>query len=578
MTGPKLIVYLVTISLLGLPSLATGKVHPSLVNPATAKCVTCHEAVMSKSVKHPAALDGGCTNCHEFAKAEGKTTVVLSGDEPQLCVTCHDTMSKAAEGTLAAPHAPVTSACTSCHDPHSAAQANVLNDLPPALCLTCHDAADVDKNHKRSVSTSQCLSCHAPHGSENKGMLVAAKEHPPFAERSCDSCHRQGTIARAKPKTNVCFACHDETAFQAKFVHTAVKQGKCTGCHEPHLAARDKFVRADGPALCTGCHAAIKAKIDADGAHAQAKDDCSTCHHPHQSANPAQLNDSVPALCLTCHDASDKELTAKHLQADLTKTDCLTCHDPHGSREKSLLVNGSLHPPFAEKSCNSCHASETAAKFIATTAKELCVACHSDVEETAAKAKFQHAALEAADCTECHTPHASREERLVKLPAGGECTGCHADQAAGKDEYAHGAIGFLGCRACHEPHGGERPRFLRAEGDKLCLGCHEANTRKTGEANTVLLLDHFKLTGEKAAEAGRMTTLAFVGDHIGNHPLAGHRATGKPTDAELKQTSTTFTGELGCLTCHDPHKGRSSNHFRGNAATTADLCLTCHKK
>jgi predicted CXXCH cytochrome family protein len=166
----------------------------------------------------------------------------------------------------------------------------------------------------------------------------------------------------------------------------------------------------------------------------------------------------------------------------------------------------------------------------------------------------------------------------VKLPGGGECTGCHSDKAAEKDEYAHGAIGFLGCRACHEPHGGERPHLLRAEGDTLCLGCHEASTRKTDEAGSVTLLDHFKVSGERAAEAGRMTALTYVGDHIGNHPLAGHRTTGKPTDAELKQTATTFSGELRCLTCHDPHKGRSINHFRGNAATSADLCLTCHKK
>ena len=187
-------------------------------------------------------------------------------------------------------------------------------------------------------------------------------------------------------------------------------------------------------------------------------------------------------------------------------------------------------------------------------------------------------ALQAVDCTECHSPHAAKQEHLVKAAGGGECTGCHTDKAAGKDEAAHGAIGFLGCRGCHQPHGGDNERMLRASRSEICLGCHDAARRKSAENNSVVLLDHFRI-GESAAErVKRIPALRVVNGNVVDHPVTGHRATGKPTAEELKRTTTTFEGELGCLVCHDPHKGPSSRHFAGGVRSAAELCLKCHKK
>jgi predicted CXXCH cytochrome family protein len=555
---------------------SSGAQHPSLVDPSKTRCTTCHDAVLAKSVRHSAALESGCSNCHQFVKEDGKTTVHLVSGEPQLCVACHDPISAAAEGSLASPHAPVTVACSNCHDPHSSGHAHLLASSVPPLCVTCHDTPALDAGHQRSVANSDCLACHVPHGGVHARMLSASNEHPPFAERSCAACHRQGTIARARPRNNVCFACHDETSFDAAFVHTAVKKGQCAGCHDPHLGAEPRFLRATGVSMCTACHIAIEAKLGGFP-HAPAGDDCSTCHDPHGEKFARQIRDSIPTLCTTCHDASDAALTAKHLDAALEQTDCRACHDPHGSSASSLLLTHSVHPPFAD-GCNACHASQSAVELAGKTRTELCVACHADIQEAAHTATTPHAAMDIAECTECHTPHVSDEPTLLKLSAGMECTGCHTEKEAGDGEFAHGAVPFLGCRGCHEPHGGARPALLRAGGDDLCLGCHEKSRLRVDHADNVTLLGHFTLSGPEAAAALRMPFLQRFGDHIYNHPVIGHRATGTPSREELKTSDKSFTGELRCHTCHDPHKGSSINHFRGEVATDADLCLTCHRK
>lgn len=572
---PVALIALAALGMLAAPALL-AKDHPSLVNAATAKCATCHEAVLANAVKHPAALDGGCTSCHDFTKADGKTSVKLSAGEPQLCVTCHDDKSKAADGTLAAPHAPVTSACTSCHNPHSTADAHLLTSTPPSLCLTCHDAATIDPKHKRTVSRSDCRGCHLPHGSANAKLLKAAAQHPPFAEKSCQSCHKRGGVGRGdKGSAKVCYACHTEQGekFAKGAVHTIVRQGRCEACHDPHLSDRPKFLLKDKQQLCISCHDVIAAKLAAANVHPPAKDDCSTCHDPHRSDNPFQLTDTQSALCTMCHDAGDAALKKKHLGADLAKLSCTGCHDPHGSTEKNLVVARSVHPPFADRSCDLCHEG-AAAKLVEGGRKELCAGCHGEIAEIAAKAAVPHAAMEVADCVDCHTPHASRQAKLVREPAGGECLTCHEEKKAGAGEFQHGVIALLGCEGCHEPHGGSRPRLLRANPDQLCLGCHDKTKWKIDEKNrTAKLLDRFVID-EKAALA--IPPIQLV-DGVRDHPIPGHPTLGPTGDAKQQhgKSKVDFEGELHCSSCHDPHKGSSPRLFVNHRT---DVCSKCHAK
>ena len=75
-----------------------------------------------------------------------------------------------------------------------------------------------------------------------------------------------------------------------------------------------------------------------------------------------------------------------------------------------------------------------------------------------------------------------------------------------------------------------------------------------------------------------VASLRLSPDGLTGHPLAKHRVSGTPTKAELKNTDTLFEGELSCLTCHDPHKGRSRHILRWEAASPMEACLQCHPK
>lgn len=554
-----------------------GKRHPSLVDPAKAKCGDCHAEVLKGEVRHPPAAED-CLSCHEFSRKEGRTLVALSAAGPALCVTCHADLEKAAGGTMAAPHAPVADSCVHCHDPHSSEQKRLLKAPASALCISCHAGARLDASHALPVSRSSCLECHGPHGTDFKKMLAGGVVHAPFAEASCDSCHRKGRGTRVRPRTAgaaLCYACHTdlETTFSRGSIHTVVREGRCTDCHSPHLTKAPKLLKATGNDLCVRCHAEIRAKISAAGAHAPAKTGCATCHEPHRADNAGQLRTAPPALCLGCHSPKGGALARKHLGADLSKTACVTCHDPHGSAEKHLLATGSVHAPFAEGSCDTCHVKGQAGALVEKGGKALCIACHADVEEASRKAKVPHAALE-GECTACHTAHASKEPKLLKGPTAAVCTACHDGQAPKKGESAHGAIAWLGCPSCHVPHGGEQAKLLRVPGNELCNGCHLSGSVKPDATGVIRLPAGYSLAGDKAR---RLRVVDLDTARKKNHPILNHPVSGKPSGTGRAALARPLA-EVSCLSCHVPHNARSPELFAYGASSRLELCSACHSK
>ena len=537
---------------------AQEKPHPALVDPAKAKCETCHAALLEGNVHD--AVKMGCDGCHTLQNKDDKTVASMTASGKDLCLTCHDGMKDLDKKK--APHSPVED-CENCHVPHASKEKHLLKAALPDLCLGCHDAEEMKtKVHKgQPVHGTTCVGCHNPHGSDIGKMLSGTMQHRPFQEGTCGACHRTTRTRQARLVSSppgLCYACHPalETQFKDVSVHAPVRNGECAKCHEPHLANRPKLLRASAPELCFGCHPEIRDLLAANP-HAPAKKDCGTCHAVHASPNEHLLlggkmtGGAVSTLCAGCHDLA--KLKPGHRGADMGKLECTSCHNPHGSKGKHLMNTTAVHPPYQD-GCDSCHSEGTG---LSEKQPTLCFMCHDALEKQIKAAKVQHRALDSG-CTACHSPHDSQYAHLLKGPQVKVCGECHAM----KFPYYHGIIQSSGCQICHEPHGGSGAKLLKASGNDLCLSCHDAD-----RAENPLR----KQGGDKAP------LLQLSKDKKLGHPVAAHPVAGKPKGrkpVELPKGMDT----MSCLSCHSPHGGRSPQLFVLDKERKDDLCLVCHKK
>src|SRR3990172_9236656 len=137
--------------------------------------------------------------------------------------------------------------------------------------------------------------------------LLKAKNIHPIAE-SCDNCHQSlsGPHPQKDKKTfkliqdppELCATCHQPFGKKPQ-VHSPVKNGMCTSCHNPHASDEPKLLTQPVKDLCLTCH---PDKVDFKYVHGPTSaGDCTTCHAPHESDNKALVMKEGAELCLTSH-------------------------------------------------------------------------------------------------------------------------------------------------------------------------------------------------------------------------------------------------------------------------------------
>jgi DmsE family decaheme c-type cytochrome len=402
---------------------------------------------------------------------------------------------------------------------HSAARAQqnpyrLKNPDQKTLCLACHtDFAQKLQNRfvHTAVRAGECSGCHDPHVSSHSKLLSADTQQ-------------------------ICATCHDGVIpANAKSVHKVVADGQCEKCHDPHASENPANLVAKGTNLCVGCHKDIgEAVRTAKFRHTPVEQGCLTCHGPHGSDKSLHLlKTDVPALCVTCHKVDNPEFIARHMKYPVGRASCTSCHDPHGSNQPALLLT-SVHQPVSTRACGQCHEAPDSPTPFATkrTGYELCKGCHNDmVNATLSKARLHWPVADKTGCVNCHSPHASKHDKLLKADTAVLCGTCHVDTAKGIAATAvkHAPVDSGTCTVCHSPHGASGVFLIdQPSVNELCTTCHDYAQHS---AHPI---------GEKAVD---------------------------PRNKNLR---------VDCLSCHKGHGTEFKWMLR--AATNTELCTQCHKQ
>ncbi len=389
---------------------------------------------------------------------------------------------------------------------------------------------------KEPNQTKACLVCHTDFEQKLKKLFV----HTAVKAGDCSGCHDPHVSSHPKllsgASKEICSGCHDGVIpAQAKSVHKVVADGDCQQCHDPHASDNAALLVRKGDELCFGCHKEIgEAVTKAKFKHDPVRKGCVSCHNPHASDKSARLlKDAVPALCLKCHRPDSPSFVARHQKYPVAKASCSTCHDPHGSNQPALLL-ANVHAPVTAGTCNKCHEGPDSAVPFATkgTGYELCKGCHNDmVNAVMAKQRLHWPVADKRACVNCHNPHASNHDKLVKAETRELCRGCHPDtlKRIAALPAKHAPVDGGMCIACHSPHSSngvflvDQPSMI-----KLCEQCHDYELHS---AHPV---------GEKAVD---------------------------PRNKNLR---------VDCLSCHKGHGTEFKRMLL--AETNTEMCSSCHKK
>jgi predicted CXXCH cytochrome family protein len=213
---------------------------------------------------------------------------------------------------------------------------------------------------------------------------------------------------------------------------------------------------------------------------------------------------------------------------------CQQCHDPHAS-SRAGLFRETLHPPFEEGDCTTCHALPGSATPFRTKVPldRLCGECHEDQVTESRQAAFPHVSAGGGNCAACHNPHTADGAGLLKASVESLCLECHdpAGSAAGDEGRFPSHGDGLECTTCHSPHGGEQPLLLAEDPVSLCSGCHSHQHSSA----------HPQGEGTRDPRSGQpMDCLSCHGIHDAPYPKYMHLS----GDRDL------------CVSCHQAKAGR----------------------
>lgn len=211
---------------------------------------------------------------------------------------------------------------------------------------------------------------------------------------------------------------------------------------------------------------------------------------------------------------------------------------------KSVTSEFLFHQPYLEKKCSNCH-DKGRMGSLSKPMPELCSQCHQNFDQ---QFSFNHGPVAGGFCTECHDPHKSKEEKLLKRTSQDLCFHCHDTEQVYENDF-HNIKDETDCIDCHNPHSGDNNFMLETES---CNMCHES------------LVDKYKVIHGPVASGNCYQ--CHVSHKTGTEKLlllSGHLLCFNCHNAGQILTGETHEGieDSDCTDCHNPHGGEDRFMF-----------------
>jgi DmsE family decaheme c-type cytochrome len=235
--------------------------------------------------------------------------------------------------------------------------------------------------------------------------------------------------------------------------------------------AEDAEATFVGSQVCMGCHAThaasfnltVMGRVFRNPRNAQEKGGCETCHGAGSLHVKAGGGRGVGGIISFRKDDSSRPVAENNAI-------CLSCHDK-GDR---LYWQGSTHES-REVACTNCHTvmRNVSVRSQLKTVNEIdtCSQCHKNKRAEILRSSHMPLREGKMTCTNCHNPHGSPTESLLKEASINDtCYKCHAEKR-GPFLFEHAPV-RESCVNCHDPHGSTNDFMLKISRPRLCQQCH----------------------------------------------------------------------------------------------------------
>jgi predicted CXXCH cytochrome family protein len=249
---------------------------------------------------------------------------------------------------------------------------------------------------------------------------------------------------------------------------------------------------------------------------------------------------------------------------------CYQCH----ADLKEGLSQRSVHFPFRQGMCDSCHAVHASDKkaLVKGDVNPLCLSCHKDIKNLLDKGGL-HTALAQGNCIDCHKPHSGENDKLLVAAKKDLCWNCHgALKSHIERTYKHAPFQQGQCSSCHDPHASVEKFQLVQAPNKVCQNCHAPGCNVNGVSIT-----HATSTLDcTQCHTGHNSQFAGLFGPYGHPPFLDKACESCHNAFEPGKKITTWAkGEALCFSCHskDPSNFRDGDV---HLTVTETSCFLCH--